>query len=216
VSLSEGDVVTNAVGATESDPITFASQESIEATAIFNSVSFPENSELFNAYKEIFDTIKSFGSGDEKFPLSGPLPGQFLNLAGASSYETLTEPQIKSPISKYREVLQTTRDNISTAAISSGTMFILNVRKQVDDLGMKLENSSTALKRETDNLEGDVTSTARSLYGHTVGETSFYILLALFGVVFLAIMIVPKFYSPEIAQNVLRSDFILQFSTVLY
>ncbi len=214
VSLSESDVVTDAIATTDSNPITFASQESIEATAIFDSVSFPEDREFFNMYKKLFDTIKSFGSGDDKFPLSETLPGQFLNLAGANSYETLTEPQIKSAISKYREVLETTRDKISADAISSGTKFISNVSKQANDVGLALENTSNTLKKETGNLQGDVTSTARALYGHTVGETSFYILLGVFGVVFLAIMIVPKFYAPEVAQNFLKSDFILQFSTV--
>jgi hypothetical protein len=168
VLLSESDVVSNAVGAPGSDPIAFASKEYIAATAIFDNVGSFENREFSNAYRKIFDTIQSFGSSDKKVPLSETLPGEFLKLAGASSYETLTEPQIKSAVSKYREVLGATRDQISASTVSSGTMFIANVRKQADDVGVDLEKRSKALKKETDDLAGDVASTAKSLYGHAV------------------------------------------------
>jgi hypothetical protein len=212
--LSESDVVSNAQLVPDSNPIAFASKEYIGATAIFDNVSSFENKEVFNKYRKIFDAMQSFGSSDEKKPLSEALPGEFLKLTGANSYDTLTEPQIKSAVSKYREVLKAALDQISASTISSGTTFITNVRKQADDVGMGLENRSKALKRETDDLAGDVTSTAKSMYGHTVSESSFYYLLLLFAVVFLAIMVIPRFYPTPVAQNVLRSDFILQFSTV--
>ena len=70
------------------------------------------------------------------------------------------------------------------------------------------------MDQEISDLEGDISSTAKSLYGHAVSEYSFYILLFLFVIVFIVIMITPKFYSSDVANNILRADFILQYSTV--
>ena len=59
-----------------------------------------------------------------------------------------------------------------------------------------------------------MTLTAKSLYGKTVGADSFNYLLIVFAAVFFAIMIIPKFYPTPVAENVLKSEFLLQFSTV--
>ena len=76
--------------------------------------------------------MESFGNNNEKVPLSEELPKQFNNLAGAQSYDNLTEPQIKSAISKYRDVLQRTRASIAT---SSPSQFLETFRVCPDTLG---------------------------------------------------------------------------------
>ncbi|MGR9207482.1 hypothetical protein ACU8OG_26600 (plasmid) [Rhizobium leguminosarum] len=214
VLLSESEVVSNAIPSADGNPITFASREYIGANAIFENVSSFENKEFANDYRKIFDAMQSFGSSDEKWPLAGSMPATFLTLAGANSYDTLTESQVKLAVSKYRDVLEATLDDISASKVSSKTTFIVNLRNQAEQVSKDLVLRSSYLNKETDDLEGDVASTAKSLYGHAVSETSFYILLTLFAVVFITVMVAPKFYTPEVAKNILTSDFILQFSTV--
>ena len=212
VVLNESKVVDFVQSTPNNNPIEFARRERPNASDVFQNVGSFENRQFFDGYKNVFATMESFGSGNEREPFSENLR-EFLQLAGATSYDTLTEPQIKSAINKYRDVLQRTRDNISKSP-ASGATFRTNVMKQVEALGSDLNKKSDDLKSQTDGLERDMTLTAKSLYGKTVGAESFNYLLLVFAAVFFAIMIIPKFYPPPVAENVLKSEFLLQFSTV--
>ena len=213
IALNENKVVDFVQSSPNTNPIAFASKEYEKTIQVFQSVGSFENRQFLDAYKTLFSTMKSFGGNIEKEPFSRPLPKDFIEFAGASSYGNISEAQIKLAITKYREILQETHANISQSTVS-GKPFIANVTKQVESLSTDILHKSDDLNGQIKGLEKDITLTAKSLYGHTVGENSFYWLLILFAAVFLMIMIMPRFYPPSVAQNVLTSEFILQFSTV--
>jgi hypothetical protein len=79
-----------------------------------------------------------------------------------------------------------------------------------DNLKRGEESESTLVK----DLEKNIASSARSIYGNAVGSDSFNYLLLVFAAVFAIIMIFPYFYSNEVALNILKAEFLLQFSTV--
>jgi hypothetical protein len=93
-------------------------------------------------------------------------------------------------------------------------MFMKNVNTSVATLGQELQRKSADLDSELKGLDTKMTETAQKLYEGSVSEFAFYILLAVFGAVFLLIMIVPRFYPSPVAENFLKTEFILQFSTV--
>jgi hypothetical protein len=85
---------------------------------------------------------------------------------------------------------------------------------QVDALGQDLTKRLSDLNLQKGGLEKNITLAAKSTYGKTVGGDSFTYLLIVFAAVFFVIMIMPRFYPPAVAENVLKSEFLLQFSTV--
>jgi hypothetical protein len=84
----------------------------------------------------------------------------------------------------------------------------------VDSLGRELVAKSTEANGQFRELEKSISQSAKSLYGNKVGADSFNYLLIVFAAVFLVIMVAPRFYPEAVATNVLRAEFLLQFSTV--
>ena len=85
---------------------------------------------------------------------------------------------------------------------------------QLAALDQELQKKRTDLNTQIGGLEKNIILNAKSLYGKTVSENSFAYLLIVFAAVFFVIMIMPYFYPQPIAENVLKSEFLLQFSTV--
>jgi hypothetical protein len=196
------------------DPLAFARRERANANEVFQNVSF-ENRQFLGGYEKLFSMIESFGNDNLRVPLLDALPDDFYEFAGAQSLEALTEPQIKAAIAKYREVLQKTRDSVAASPMpETADTFRTRLLAQVDELGQSLIKRSTELNVQMGGLEKNMTLAAKSLYGKAVGGDSFNYLLLVFSAVFLVIMVVPRFYPDPVAENVLKSEFLLQFSTV--
>jgi hypothetical protein len=190
----------------------FARRERANANEVFQNVSF-ENREFLAGYEQLFAMIEAIGNDTKPTPLND-LPQQFFILAGAKSTDTITEPQVRSGISKYRDTLQQTRASIAASVEETTETVKSRLLTKLDGFGENLLKKSAALNNQMGGLERNMTLAARSLYGKTVGADSFNYLLIVFAAVFVIIMIAPKFYPVPVAENILKSEFLLQFSTV--
>jgi hypothetical protein len=141
------------------------------------------------------------------------LPLQFYRLAEASSFDALTPNQIQAGIGKYRAALQTALTDLGTQPASAESTRE-QLMAQADSLGRELVGRSTEANSELQNLEQSIAGQAKSLYSGKVGAESFNNLLLVFAGVFIVIMIMPRFYPEIVASNLLKSEFLLQFSTV--
>ena len=77
-----------------------------------------------------------------------------------------------------------------------------------------MQKKLTELNAQFGEFEKGISLQVRSLYSDKVGGSSFLYLLGVFAGVFAIIMISPKLYSETVAYNVLKAEFLLQFSTV--
>ncbi|MDB5577702.1 MAG: hypothetical protein JWR80_2878 [Bradyrhizobium sp.] len=199
----------------ESDRSLFVQRERANANEVFQNVS-NENRELLPRYDKLFANIES-GLAEAVIKVSrlDKLPAQFNELAGAPSFEELTESQIQTGIAQYREALQASRNDLAAAPPSpSPESLRVKLMAQVDAVGAELLTRTSDQYAESRELEKGISNAAKSLYGNKVGADSFNYLLIVFAAVFFAIMIMPRFYPEAVAANVLKSEFLLQFSTV--
>jgi hypothetical protein len=204
-------VVLNDVPQPPNNPIQFASRERLIASGVFQNVV--ENRQFFEAYQNVFSMMESFYNS-ARAPLLEQLPKKFNDLASASSSDTLTDSQITSAISKYRDALERTRTSIAPSLLSDLETFRTRVMTPVEALGEDLLKKSADRNSQMAELETSIPLTGKSIYGKTVGAESFNYLLIVFLLVFFVIMIMPRFYPAPVAENVLKSEFLLQFSTV--
>jgi hypothetical protein len=203
-------VILNNVPLPPNNPIQFASRERLIVSGVFQNVV--ESRQFLGGYQNLFSMMESFDNS-ARAPLLEQLPKKFNDLAGASS-DTPTDSQITSAVSKYRDALERTRASIAASLLSDLETFRTRVTTPVDALGGDLQKKIAERNSQMTELETSIPLTGKSLYGKTVGAESFNYLLIVFLLVFLAIMIMPRFYPAPVAQNVLKSDFLLQFSTV--
>lgn len=193
-----------------SSPIQFASRERLVQSGVFQYAV--EGRQFVDGYQNVLQILESFNNS-ARAPLLERLPRKFSDLAGASS-DTLTDSQITSALSKYRDVLNQTLENLPTSLQSDIDAFKSRVNASVEALDGDLKKKIQERNEQMTELEATIPLNGRSLYGNKVGAESFNYLLFVFLLVFLVIMIMPKYYPAPVAQNVLKSDFLLQFSTV--
>jgi hypothetical protein len=195
--------------------LTFARKERANANQVFQNVSL-ENRQFLDGYERLFSQMESYANSRPKSPLLDDLPTSFYSLGGASAgSRSITDDQISSAIKKYREVLQGTRTAISGwSPPETPETFRTKILAAIDTLGQSFVKKSNDLNAQLGGLEKNMTLSAKSLYGKVVGGDSFNYLLLVFLAVFLVIMIMPYFYPAPVAENVLKSEFLLQFSTV--
>jgi hypothetical protein len=199
----------------ESEGATFFIQrERSNANEVFQNVSV-ENRGWFNNYEKLFTSIeKNFNEIRTAMPRLDRLPLQFNELAGARSFDTVTADQIQSGIDLYRRALQDTLSDIATSPPSRAAEVRTDLLAQADALGRDLIARSFEANTQFRELEKSISGAAKNLYGNKVGADSFNYLLVVFAGVFIVIMIMPRFYPEIVATNVLKSEFLLQFSTV--
>jgi hypothetical protein len=163
--------------------------------------------------KEI-ETSGSFGP--RHYKALNELPDQFYRLADAESFETLTIEKLQDATRKYRAALNAALTLIDQTPSRNdlSTSRRLDTLKEVDVIGIALVQASNQQSAELQNLENSIAASARALYGDKVGSSSFTYLLIVFAAVFAVIMIVPRFYGDSVAANILKAEFLLQFSTV--
>lgn len=130
-------------------------------------------------------------------------------------YDALTVAQIQSGIDKYRAALTKARDEvpdeISSDLITSARK---NIDTDVDHITAELANQTNDERELRKRLEDQIVASAKSVYGKAVGSDSFNYLLIVFTLVFGVVMVLPRFYPEAVAANILKAEFLLQFSTV--
>jgi hypothetical protein len=201
----------------ENDRVTsFIQRERSNANEVFQNVSV-ENRGWSNNYEKLFTSIeRNLGELRTTLPRLDALPLQFNELSGAGSLDTMTAEQIQSGISRYRGALQETLNDLATTTPSSSraSQMRSELLAQADSLGKELAARSLEANTQFQELERSISGAAKNLYGNKVGADSFNYLLVVFAGVFIVIMIMPRFYPEIVATNVLKSEFLLQFSTV--
>jgi hypothetical protein len=112
-------------------------------------------------------------------------------------------------------VLQAALNDVAAAPpVPSLESVRAHLMADVDQIGKALADKSLQINSQIRDLEKNITMQAKALYGTKVGADSFTYLLIVFAGVFLVVMIMPRFYPDAVAVNVLKSEFLLQFSTV--
>jgi len=148
--------------------------------------------------------------------LAGAQPDLPNSGARKALFLTLSTEQIMSAIGTYRTALQeaSSIDIIGEQKWPQISEIKTKTLKDIDDIENDLKGKTSEASANLRDLEKSIASSARSLYGNKVGSDSFNYLLIIFAVVFLLIMAVPRFYPEVVAGNILKAEFLLQFSTV--
>jgi hypothetical protein len=182
---------------------------------VFSNVS-AENREWYGRYQKIINDVGRASSASllPSLPSLTSLPPQFKTLIGMPSYEGLTVDQVKTAIAKYRAALESARGEIAQWIKGSDPTARDDITKEVDQLGADLTASLAKTNSQFGELERSIAASAQSLYSDKVGGSSFLYLLAVFAGVFIVIMVGPKMYPEGVALNILKAEFLLQFSTV--
>jgi hypothetical protein len=184
---------------------------------VFQNASF-DNREWLTYYEKIFASMeRSARDLTMTLPSLDRLPTYFYQLAGTDTFDSLTDAQISHGISQYMSVLQETLRDLSpsSAARSAAAETVrAALLTSVDNLGRELTTRSSEANGQFRDLEKSIAAAAKSVYGHKVGAESFNYLLIVFALVFLVLMVMPRFYPEIVAVNILKSEFLLQFSTV--
>jgi hypothetical protein len=145
------------------------------------------------------------------------LPTSFNELSGGRAqlpWLTISDDQIQSGVDKYKAALQLAKNQASDVIPESVGKQLKEIQSEFDQIGDNLKHEEEAESLLVADLEKQIASSARSIYGNAVGSDSFTYLLIVFFLVFVIIMILPKLYAPNIATNILKAEFLLQFSTV--
>lgn len=192
----------------------FLRRESAAAGEVFQNVS-SENKEFLSNYRTLISSIAGFAPSISISSLDH-LPNSFFQLAnGATSNDSLTEDQIQTAIMKYRASLQAALAELPRAAQGEPAADLRNkLTTEFEKIRTRLATLNAAKIAELGIVEKSLTVTAKALYGTKVGADSFTYLLFVFAAVFIVVMVAPKFYPDIVAINVLKSEFLLQFSTV--
>jgi hypothetical protein len=193
----------------------FTQRERAYAIEVFQNVS-TENREWLSTYEKLFTDVEAkLGALSISVPSLDRLPLSFAELVGAAALDVLTKEQIQRAISSYRNVLQAALREVEAAPNPPSLESVkAHLMADVDQMGKSLAAKSVEINSQIRDLEKNITMQAKALYGTKVGADSFTYLLIVFAGVFLVVMIMPRFYPDAVAINVLKSEFLLQFSTV--
>jgi hypothetical protein len=143
------------------------------------------------------------------------LPRMFYELANKADFAEMSSQDAQNAVERYRTVLQSALRDMATPEQRS--QVATEVRQKLAAIGTALRNEVATLTQQIDEVEELMIGTARTSFSGTVSENSFNYLLLLFGAIFIFLLATPIFYKKfdnEVARGLLRSDFILQFSTV--
>lgn len=187
-----------------------------------------ENKDILNRQENLLKKIQHYASSlsrGPKLPHLDSLPEQFSVIIGIrplnfrfplSAQETQSSlAKVSDAIAKYREALQ---DAKVEAPISLSPDSIVAEKKEIlgeaDAIASELKSRDTSQKSLIDKLEREILVSAKSIYGSAIGTDSFTYLLIVFALIFGVIMVVPRMYPETVASNILKAEFLLQFSTV--
>lgn len=155
----------------------------------------------------------NFSSIEISTPRLDELPHQFHLLTSAGSFENMSDLHVTEAIQKYRTALNDTIPALERR-IDQINNFRLQVSQELQKLKEDANRSFSDYQRDLEFIENSISQQARSIFGSNVGSDIFVILLYVFGGVFALIMVAPKIYGSTVADNLLKAEFLLQFSTV--
>jgi len=200
----------------EDESAAFLRRERLAANDAFQNVS-SEIKEFKSNYDAVFADIENWFRSSRTLPSLEQLPRNFYQLVdGVRSFDALTEEQIRTAIAKYRTVLQAALSEVQrqAPATSTGTPLRAHLLAQLEPIRGRLVALLADKTTELGKVDKSLAGAAKALYGSKVGADSFNYLLIVFAIVFLVVMAAPKLYPEVVAVNVLKSEFLLQFSTV--
>jgi hypothetical protein len=189
----------------------------------FRNISNDENRGIYTEYVNLFTQMEADFQNLERPAVMEQLnilPTQFSYLARKDTSDSMSAEDVSAAVSKYSGALQKSASDL-TAFGSNPEMIMSTLAAntkgylgQIDKIG---EDIATLLKNaniKLDAIETTIAGSAKALYGNKVGSDSFNYLLYVFAAVFLLIMLLPRLYSAQVANNILKAEFLLQFSTV--
>ena len=181
-----------------------------------NKAIYTEYDNLFTKMETDFENFERPGAMEQ---LNG-LPTQFSYLVHKESSQAMSAEDVSTAVNRYLEVLKKSGADLTTFG-SNPEMIRANIwanaKTYLADMDRIGDEITTLLKNadyKLDTIEGSIAGSARALYGNKVGSESFNYLLYVFAAVFLLIMLLPRLYSSDVANNILKAEFLLQFSTV--
>jgi hypothetical protein len=182
-----------------------------------------ENRGIYTEYNDLFINMDTDFANFERPAMMeqlNNLPQQFISLANKETYESMSAEDVSFAVTRYLEVLKKSAADLTTFSSNPETIkanlgvitktYLVGIDKIGEEIATQLKTANLKL----DAVETSIAGSARALYGNKVGSDSFNYLLYVFAAVFLIIMLLPRLYSDKIATNILKAEFLLQFSTV--
>lgn len=152
-------------------------------------------------------------SGANAIDVLRPLYGSSNDTNGSREQWTVAEEGARSSIAKYRDALRLAADNLRDRPPHSEVRHAMLTRIKAFSDDIKAVGS--AYDEDMRAVERGIVSSAKATFGANLNSEVFLWLLMVFGGIFLLIMISPMFYArTTIAENLLKAEFLLQFSTV--
>ncbi len=145
------------------------------------------------------------------------LPDNFNDLEEAHSIKEMSEDQISGAIGKYRMALSQAGDTVANMPQVQNNEIRDSIVKQLAQINADLRAEYASSTKAFDGYENGIVRTATITFGNAVGSSSFTYLLIVFAAVFVMIMLFPVLYKrfdSNVATNLIRSEFLLQLSTV--
>ena len=190
---------------------------------VFRNISNEENKRIFTEYDNLFNKMDTDFENLERPGVMNQLnalPTQFSLLAHKDRSQSMSAEDVSVAVNRYLDVLNNSFRDLTAfgsnpeaikANIEANTKIYL---ADTDKIGEEIATLLRKANYQLDTIESSIAESARALYGNKVGGESFNYLLYVFVGVFLLIMLLPRLYSPEVANNILKAEFLLQFSTV--
>ncbi len=114
---------------------------------------------------------------------------------------------------KHRETLQTASDILKDRPTYAQVQ--QQALSEAKDFSGRIKKVGEDYSKDTEEVEKNIATSANEIFGSDINSEVFRWLLIAFGGIFILIMIAPKFYASEsVAENILKAEFLLQFSTV--
>ena len=124
-----------------------------------------------------------------------------------------TDEQARSSTAKYRELLRAASDSLRDRPTHAEVRRAMLA--DINGFGEKIKAVGVAYDNDIQDVERSIVKSASDIFGSNVNSNVFLWLLAAFAGIFLLIMIGPRFYAQTtVAENLLKAEFLLQFSTV--
>jgi hypothetical protein len=202
--------------------VLFLRSERQNIVEVFRNIS-NENRGIYTKYDELFANMDTDFAKFERPAMMeqlNSLPQQFTYLANKDTFDSMSAEDVSASVNRYLEVLKKSAADLTAFSSNPETIkanveiitrtYLAGIDKIGEEVATQLKNAVNKL----DAVETSIAGSARALYGNKVGSDSFNYLLYVFAAVFALIMLMPRLYSAQVANNILKAEFLLQFSTV--
>lgn len=175
-----------------------------------------EDRTYINRYDTILTNVESRFKSQLAVPKAiDDLPGNFLEYAGAASWENLTDDEINEAMSRYKTTLSEAMQVLGNSVDIASTRDFIS--QKMSEISNDIQTEYKGSAKNFDEFESGIVRTATLTFGNAVGSSSFTYLLVVFAAVFVMIMLFPVLYKKfdsSVATNLIKAEFLLQLSTV--